>query len=127
MVYGLLLTGCVERSLTIRTEPPGALVAVNDTSKGTSPLTYDFEWYGWHRVTILKEGFERLEDRRLLSSPPYLWIPFDLVMELLPFRVRDERVWSYTLTPLRVLPIPQPPSLSSSAPDLTPPMGERAP
>jgi hypothetical protein len=122
MVYGLLLTGCVERSLTIRTEPPGALVAVNDTSRGLSPLTYDFEWYGWHRVTILKEGYERLEDRRLLQSPPHLWIPFDLVMELLPFRTRDERVWSYTLTPLRVPPTPQPPPLTVPRADPAQPM-----
>ena len=101
----------MHRSLTIRTEPPGATVYVNDQLKGESPITYDFLWYGWHRVTLRKEGFERVDDRRLLRAPGYLWIPFDLVMELLPFPIRDTRTWSYTLSPITELPTPRPPEL----------------
>ena len=105
-----LVTGCVYRSLTIKTEPPGALVYVNDQLKGNSPVTYDFEWYGWHRLTLRKTGYERLDDRKQLRSPIYLWIPFDLVAELLPFRISDTRTWSYTLTPAPALPTPAPPT-----------------
>ncbi len=102
-------TGCVRRSLTIRTNPPDALVYVNDVEKGRSPVTYDFQWYGWHRVLIRKDGYERVEDRKRLRAPVYLWIPFDLVMELLPFKIRDERTWEYTLAPANVVPAPRPP------------------
>ena len=119
----LLLVGCVHRSLTIRTDPPGAAVYVNDQSKGMSPVTYDFLWYGWHRVTLRKNGFERLEDRRLLSAPIQFWIPFDLVVELLPVKVRDARTWSYTLTPAVPLPEPVPPAIEdpkTAAPALAP-------
>ncbi len=98
----MLETGCVRRSLTIRTDPPGAFVHVNDEPKGESPVEYDFMWYGWHRVTIRKEGFERLDDKKRLRPPFYLWIPFDLIMEALPFTVRDRREWVYTLTPQQV-------------------------
>ena len=114
---GLLLstTGCISRSLTIKTEPPGALVYVNDDLKGTSPVTYDFMWYGWHRVTLRKEGYERLEDRRLLRAPIHFWIPFDLAMELLPFPIRDRRTWQYPLTPAAVPPAPVPPELLGEA------------
>lgn len=116
-----LTAGCLRRTLTIRTEPPAAHVFVDDASIGKSPATYDFEWYGWHRVTIRKDGFERLEDRRLLQAPPHLWIPFDVVMELVPFAVRDDRTWSYTLTPQAVLPTPQPPGVTHASPsDLQP-------
>ena len=101
--------GCVRRSLTIRTQPPGALVYVNDQLKGASPVTYDFQWYGWHRVTLRKDGYERLEDRKLLRAPAHLWIPFDLAMELLPFPVRDTKVWEYRLIPTTTLPEPEPP------------------
>ncbi len=103
-------TGCVRRSLTIRTDPPGASIYVNDQLKGESPLTYDFMWYGWHRVALEKEGWTRLEDRQQLRAPPLLWIPFDLAMELLPIRFHDARTWSYTLSPLAVLPTPMPPT-----------------
>jgi len=113
------------------------MVYVNDQLKGTSPVTYDFTWYGWHRVILRKDGFERLEDRKLLSAPVYLWIPVDLAMELLPLPIRDARTWSYTLTPTVVLPTPVPPpaqepmtggpSSQSSAAAPTPPPTAPAP
>ena len=114
----LSLTGCVTRSLTIKSEPPGAKVYVNDQLKGETPMTYDFEWYGWHRVILRKDGYQRLDDRRNLRAPPHLWIPLDLAMELLPLRIRDNRTWSYTLVPEPVLPTPQPPAEQST--DLRP-------
>ena len=110
----LPLTGCVYRSLTIKTEPPGAKIYVNDTLVGQSPVTYDFVWYGWHRLTLRKDGFERLDDRKLLRAPVWSWIPFDLMMELLPLPIHDRRVWSYTLAPAPVMPTPQAPPLESS-------------
>jgi len=107
--------------LTIQSEPAGALVYVNDALKGPTPLTYDFMWYGWHRVTLRKEGFERLDDRKELRAPVYLWIPFDLVMELLPFPIRDERTWSFTLTPaaseISPLPVEVPPEPPEPSPE----------
>ncbi|MBI1992034.1 MAG: PEGA domain-containing protein [Candidatus Omnitrophica bacterium] len=112
VVCGLVLSGCLHRSLTIRTEPSGALVYLNDRLIGESPVAFDFEWYGWHRVMIRKSGFERIEDRKLLRAPAYLWIPFDLAMELAPFPVNDQRTWSYALTPMQPLPAPQPPPLT---------------
>ncbi len=106
---GLLTTGCVYRSLTIRTEPPGASVYVNDDLKGRSPVTYDFLWYGGYRVTIRKDGFERLDDRKQLRAPVHLWIPLDLVMELVPLPIHDTRTWSYVLTPTAAPVVPAPP------------------
>ena len=107
-------TGCVYRSLTIKTAPPGANVYVNDALVGQSPVTYDFVWYGWYRLTLRKDGFERLDDRRLLRAPVHLWIPLDLVMELLPLPIHDRRAWSYTLAPAPVMPTPQAPPLEPS-------------
>lgn len=132
---GVLLvvtTGCVHRSLTIRTEPPGASVYVNDDFKGETPLTYDFVWYGWHRVLLRKDGFQRIDDRKQMRAPLYLWIPLDLVMELLPLPIRDRREWSYTLTPAPTMATPVPPAIIKSqpdtvepqAPDTTPPAAE---
>ena len=108
-------TGCVHRSLMIRTEPPGAQVYVNDDLKGLSPVSYDFLWYGWYRVTLRKDGYQRLDDRKELRSSPYLWIPFDLAAELLPLPIRDARTWSYTLTPAPTLSTPVPPPTTESS------------
>ena len=113
MVYGLSLIGCVRRSLTIRTDPPGALVYLNDQYKGVSPVTYDFLWYGGYRVMLRKEGYERLEDHQTLRARPSLWIPFDLAMELMPLTIRDDRTWTYTLTPASEPPAPKRPDAPS--------------
>ncbi|MBI4341217.1 MAG: PEGA domain-containing protein [Candidatus Omnitrophica bacterium] len=120
----LLTTGCIRRSLTIRTDPPGALIYVNDQLKGPSPLTYDFEWYGWHRVMIRKEGYQRLDDRKMLRAPIWMWIPCDLAMELLPFPVKDRRTWSYALVPQQEPPQPIPPELFNESPPAAPPTTE---
>ncbi len=108
----LLLSGCIRRALTIQTEPPGARVYVNEEYKGTSPVTYDFMWYGWHRVRLEKDGYTQVEDRQLLRAPIYLWIPIDVVLELAPVPIRDQRTWRYVLTPPEELPTPRPPAAS---------------
>jgi len=110
----LLTTGCIRRNLTIRTEPPGATLIVNDETLGTTPHAWDFQWYGWYRITLLKDGYERLDDRMQLKAPIYFWIPLDLVMEVLPFPVRDDRALLYELKPKTGLPEPSPPITDAS-------------
>ncbi len=58
LVAVTILSGCVERKLTINTAPPGAMVVLNDEEIGTSPVTVSFEWYGDYNVRVSKEGFE---------------------------------------------------------------------
>jgi len=111
----LLTTGCIRRQLTIRSEPDGAEILVNDKHLGVTPYTYDFEWYGWHRITLTKEGYERLDDRALIRAPFYLWIPLDLAMELVPFPIRDTKVLSYQLVLKKPLPEPTAPRLEIPA------------
>lgn len=117
----LLANGCVRRELTIRTDPPGAAVYVNDQLKGESPVSYDFTWYGHYRLTLRKDGYARVDDRRMLRAPVWLWIPLDLVMELLPLTITDRRTWEYALTPQAELPEPAPPELTRQDPVDAPP------
>ena len=109
LVYGLLLTGCVHRTLTIRSEPPGAAVWLNDTRVGVTPYTQTFLWYGWYRVALMKNGYERLDDRALIQAPPHQWIPMDLVAELLPIKLEDTHELSYELVTSQPIPEPTPP------------------
>ena len=105
----LLLSGCIRRNLTIRSEPPGATLYVNDKLLGTTPHSYDFTWYGGYRVMLKKEGFEQLDARATLPAPWYFWVPLDLAMELLPVPVHDDHELSYQLQPKQELPMPTPP------------------
>lgn len=95
--FGLLTSGCVHRQLTVRSEPPGALLMLNDKKMGTTPFSYDFMWYGTYRVILTKDGYETLYDKPTLRAPWYLRIPLDLMMELWPGTIKDVREWSYQL------------------------------
>jgi len=99
LTASLLLTGCVERKLTINTEPQGALVILNDEEIGNSPVTVSFEWYGDYNVRISKEGYETLKIHRELKGPWYDQFPFDFFAMLNPKRVVDSYEWTFELAP----------------------------
>ena len=95
----LLFSGCVERKLTINTEPQGAIVALNDEEIGVSPVTIEFNWYGDYNIRIEKQGYETLNTHRKLKGPLHDHFPFDFFAEVLwPGRIIDEYEWSFRLT-----------------------------
>ena len=96
----LLLSGCVERRLTINTEPQGALVTLNDEEIGISPVTVSFQWYGDYWVRITKDGYENLNTHRLLKGPWYDHFPFDFFAQIInPNRTVDSYEWTFSLEP----------------------------
>jgi hypothetical protein len=96
----LLLAGCVERRLTINTQPKGALVVLNDEEIGISPVTTSFEWYGDYWVRISKEGYETLDTHRKLKGPWYDKFPFDFFAQIVyPGRIIDSYEWTFELAP----------------------------
>jgi hypothetical protein len=98
---GLLsITGCVERKLTINTNPAGAQVWLNDEEIGTSPVTVSFNWYGDYNVRISKQSCVTLVTHRKLESPWYDYFPFDFFAGCLyPGRIVDSYEWSFDLAP----------------------------
>ena len=97
-----VLAGCVERELTINTEPQGAVVALNDEEIGVSPVTVNFKWYGDYCVRISKEGYETLNTHRELKGPWYDYFPFDFFAQIVnPNRIVDSYEWMFELSPRR--------------------------
>jgi hypothetical protein len=95
-----LCIGCVERKLTIVTEPSGALVALNDEEIGTSPVTVGFEWYGDYSVRISKDGYQTLNTHQKLKRPLKDVAPFDLLADMFTTKI-DEYTWSFKLEPYK--------------------------
>ncbi len=90
--------GCVQRQLTVQSDPPGALVHLNGQEFGRTPVTRDFTWYGTYDVSLRKEGYETRKTTGKVIAPWWQWVPFDLFAELLP--LTDRRHLRYTLTPV---------------------------
>ena len=99
-LFLIVLIGCVERTITVRTDPAGALVTVNDVEKGRTPVTFPFTWYGKYRVLIEHPQYETLETSRGIFAPIYQWPVIDFVSEvLLPFKFHDHHDWAFALKP----------------------------
>jgi PEGA domain len=108
LVMCALEVGCVQRRLTIRSNPPGALVYVDDYQVGTTPVSTDFVYYGTRKVRLVKSGYETLSVLQPIPTPWYEYPAMDFVSEnLIPGEIRDERVVDYQLQPQIVVPSPQ--------------------
>ena len=92
--------GCVRRTIRITTEPPNALVFLNDQEIGRSEVSTDFLWYGDYDVIIRKEGHETLHTNWEIKPPWYQIIPLDFFAEVLwPGQIHDVRERHFVLQP----------------------------
>ncbi|MFZ2873586.1 MAG: PEGA domain-containing protein [Phycisphaerales bacterium] len=91
--------GCLDRTLLVTSDPPGASVTVNDVEVGRTPVEASFTYYGTYDVLLTLEGHEPLRTRATASAPVYEYPPLDLAAEALPARIRNQVKWHFTLRP----------------------------
>jgi len=97
--------GCVRRRLTIRTNPPGAQVFVDDQEIGVTPCSASFIYYGTRKITVMKDGYKTETLFQKVNAPWYEIPPLDFVSEnLVPRELRDERIVDVQLAPEEVVP-----------------------
>lgn len=104
-------SGCVLRTLTIDSEPPGATVYLDNTPIGETPVTVPFTYYGTRKITLEKTDadgkliYERKIVYEKLSIPAYQIFPLDFFSEIvLPVDIKDEHFFTYQLVPLNLPP-----------------------
>jgi hypothetical protein len=98
-------SGCVRRRLTVRTNPPGAQVFVDDQEIGTTPCSSAFVYYGTRKITIMKDGYRTETVFQKIPPPWYQIPPLDFVSEnIVPREIRDERVVDVQLVPQELMP-----------------------
>ena len=101
----ILLSGCVRRRMTVRTNPPGALVYVDDQEIGTTPVSTDFTYYGTRKIQLVKDGFETMTVKQSFLAPWYEYPIVDFFSEnLWPFELRDEHLLNFQMQPQQILP-----------------------
>ena len=74
-LVALYAAGCVQRRMTIRTNPPGALVYIDNYEIGTTPVSTDFIYYGKRQIRIEKPGYETLTVEQPIPAPWFQWFP----------------------------------------------------
>lgn len=96
-----MAAGCVERYITVKSHPGGAVVWLNGEEIGTTPATTAFTWYGTYEVVLRKDGYETLRTGQKADPPIYQWLGLDLFFESLwPGTLVDRHEWEFELTKL---------------------------
>ncbi|GAX61122.1 hypothetical protein SCALIN_C17_0156 [Candidatus Scalindua japonica] len=103
-------SGCVTRSITVKTNPSNALVYIDDQLIGESPVTIPFTYYGTRKIMIVRkdENGALTHERKIVfeetKAPYYEIFPLDFFSELLwPRKLKDDKVFSYNLAELKPL------------------------
>lgn len=131
-VCAALLTGCVDRKYVITTNPPGAVVYVNNVQIGATPVDNHFVYYGDYEFLLVKEGYQTKRVVQNIPAPWYEYFPVEFFAEVLwPYAQLDVRRFHYDLEPLPAVRtdvlLDQAQKLRGRGQALTPPPGDTPP
>jgi hypothetical protein len=108
LLLALWSNGCMHRRVTIRSDPPGALVLVDGEEIGTTPVGFDYTYYGTRNITLIKDGYQTRTFPLELSTPWYQVFPLDFVSDNFAGRkINDWRDATYALEPEVLVPTEQ--------------------
>lgn len=111
-----LTNGCVERRITILSDPPGGKVFLDGRQIGTTPVSVPFHFYGTREITVYKSGYEIFSKEETISPPLYQVFPLDIFFEFCwPFQMEDDHRLGYTLKPHLSLSVKQKDALKQRA------------
>lgn len=89
--------------MTIRSNPAGALVYVDEQPIGVTPVSAQYTYYATRNIRLVKDGYETQILKQRFRAPWYQWPPLDFVSEnLWPFELRDERSIEVQMIPQQV-------------------------
>jgi hypothetical protein len=107
-LFVLMLAACVaseygcaaKRELVVVSDPPGALVRMDENVVGTTPYTTRFDAYGTRRITLYHIGYRTLSSVEEIDPPWYGRFPFDVLSEvLIPVGWHDRHELEFRMVP----------------------------
>ncbi|MBR6435758.1 MAG: PEGA domain-containing protein [Thermoguttaceae bacterium] len=90
--------GCVHRRMTITSDPPGAMVYIDNHQIGPTPISHDFTYYGTRNFRLEKDGYETVNELRNIKAPWYQIPPLDFFSDNFAGRdINDHRYLNFQL------------------------------
>lgn len=90
--------GCYTTTVRIESVPPGADVHYDFEPKGVTPVEFEVEWHGIHKVTLDHPDYGRRVEYIDLETPAYLIYPMDLFATVAPWHMTDDHTFVFDLT-----------------------------
>ena len=97
VVVVAISAGCAERKMTVTSDPPGAVVFLDGTGKGVTPVTFKFNWYGGRRFLLRRDGYRICEEIRQVKAPLHMKFPLDAIWDLTPLPATDHKKFHFKL------------------------------
>ncbi len=98
---GMSLAGCVERTITVRSDPPGARIYLDDVERGETPCTFEFNFYGHRELVLRKDGYQTSKQTVVVEAPLHSFFPLDIFFDLLwPLTIEENHPYEVVLQPL---------------------------
>ncbi|MBI1368143.1 MAG: PEGA domain-containing protein [Planctomycetes bacterium] len=98
IVAAACIGGCVERTITLQTTPPGAVAYLNDVEVGRTPVTVPFKFYGVYDVRLVKDGYETIATSHKADAPWWEAPGPDLFAEMFGGDTHVDLQWHYDMT-----------------------------
>ena len=96
-----LLSGCVERKISILSDPPGAKAYVDGDYVGETPIAVPFDHYGTREIEVRKTGFWAQSRIVPIRGPLYETFPIDFLSEVVyPGNLVDDHRVVFELEPV---------------------------
>ncbi len=99
MLAMLPSVGCVRRTISVTTTPPGAIVFLNDREVGRTPCDVEFLHYGVYDLRLRLEGYEPVVGSGRANAPVWDFIGADFFAELVPAQLESRVEWHFDLEP----------------------------
>ncbi len=98
-ILGCMVEGCHTTLVRVETIPPGSVVHFDYKPVGKTPVEFEVDWHGKHKLTLDHPEYGRRVEYLDLDSPAYLYFPLDLFAALMPFNATDRHTFSFDMTP----------------------------
>ena len=99
LTVSAILCGCVERTISITSDPPGALVWLNDREVGRTPVNVEFLHYGKYDVRLRLDGYDAMLTFGNATPPWWDSLGPDFFAEIVPADLHSQISWHYVLEP----------------------------
>jgi hypothetical protein len=96
----LPLAGCLRRKIRVTSDPPGAVVYLNDRQIGVTPAEAEFTFYGVYDVRLDRPGYEPISVGKTAHAPVWEWPIIDIVFEMIPAKFEHTVEWHFDLEQL---------------------------
>ena len=104
LIAALALTACADRRIHITSDPPGALVTLNDVEIGRTPVEVNFTSFGTYDVRLQHTGYATLMTSAEANPELHDEPVFDALSVLTPGRPRTDIYWHFIMDPLETDP-----------------------